>query len=98
MHGDGRANGLPHLCSPPTHRCAAHGYAPRPGMTATVVLYATSCAATVKAKSDIHRIKNLLDAKRVHYEEVRARHDRRNSSFPPPRGLAGCCRAFRCSR
>lgn len=42
-------------------------------MTASVVLYATSCAATVKAKSDINRIKNLLDAKRVQYEEVRPR-------------------------
>ena len=40
-------------------------------MAAPIVLYATSCGATVKVKSDINRIKNLLDAKRVQYEEVR---------------------------
>lgn len=37
---------------------------------AHIVLYSTSCAPTAKGKADINRIKNLLDAKRVRYEEV----------------------------
>lgn len=37
---------------------------------AAVVLYASSCAGTRKAKGDISRIKCLLDAKRVQYEEA----------------------------
>jgi len=36
----------------------------------TVVLYSSTSAGTLKAKSDIQRIKLLLDAKRVQYEEV----------------------------
>lgn len=35
-----------------------------------IVLYASSCAGTLKVRSDIIRIKNLLDAKRVAYDEV----------------------------
>lgn len=36
-----------------------------------VVLYSTSSAGTLKVRSDIGRIKILLEAKRVQYEEVR---------------------------
>ncbi len=39
-------------------------------VSAQIVLYSTSCAPTAKGKSDINRIKNLLDAKRVQYDEV----------------------------
>ena len=35
-----------------------------------VVLYSTTSAATLKLKTDIYRIKLLLDLKRVQYEEV----------------------------
>ena len=38
---------------------------------AQVRLYSTTCAGTLKVRSDILRIKNLLDAKRVQYDEVR---------------------------
>lgn len=41
-----------------------------PPLMAAVVLYASSCAGTRKAKGDISRIKCLLDAKRVQYEEA----------------------------
>jgi hypothetical protein len=44
--------------------------------SAQIVLYATSSAGTLKVRSDIGRIKILLDAKRVQYEEVRREHDR----------------------
>lgn len=37
-----------------------------------VVLYCTSVATTLKTKTDITKIKHILDAKRVQYEEVRA--------------------------
>ncbi|KAL4422326.1 hypothetical protein ABPG75_008523 [Micractinium tetrahymenae] len=37
---------------------------------AHVVLFSTSCAPTAKGKSDINRIKCLLDAKRVQYDEI----------------------------
>ncbi len=36
----------------------------------TVTYYATSCAATAKLKGDITKLKWLLDAKRVKYEEA----------------------------
>lgn len=39
----------------------------------TVVLYTTSCPATVKTRSDISTLKHILDAKKVRYEEVRKR-------------------------
>lgn len=57
--------------------------APMPA--AEVVLYSTSCAPTHKGKSDITRIKCLLDAKRVHYEEVRWVGLERG--MPGPQGL-----------
>lgn len=37
---------------------------------AKVVMYTTSTAATLKLKSDIRRMKELLEAKKVIYEEV----------------------------
>lgn len=40
---------------------------------AKVVMYMTSTAATLKLKSDIRRMKELLEAKKVIYEEVRRR-------------------------
>ena len=38
---------------------------------AKVVLYSTSCASTLKMKTDISRVKQLLHIKKVEYEEVR---------------------------
>lgn len=38
---------------------------------AKVVLYSTSCASTLKMKTDISRVKQLLHIKKVDYEEVR---------------------------
>ena len=37
---------------------------------AKVVLYSTSCASTLKMKTDINRVKQLLHIKKVEYEEV----------------------------
>ena len=37
---------------------------------AKVVLYSTSCASTLKMKTDISRVKQLLQIKKVDYEEV----------------------------
>ena len=37
---------------------------------AKVTLYSTSCAATLKMKTDISRVKQLLLIKKVEYEEV----------------------------
>lgn len=37
-----------------------------------VTLYATSCPATLKLKTDIHRIKQLLAVKQIDHEEVTA--------------------------
>jgi hypothetical protein len=38
-----------------------------------VVFYMTTCPSTSKMKSDIYRVKALLDAKKVVYKEVRGR-------------------------
>ena len=38
-----------------------------------VVLYTTSTATTLKLKADIKRIRELLEAKKVHYEEVKGK-------------------------
>ena len=38
---------------------------------ATITFYVTSCAATLKARTDITKIRHLLDAKKISYEEVR---------------------------
>lgn len=38
-----------------------------------VVFYMTTCPSTSKMKSDIYRVKALLDAKKVVYKEVRMR-------------------------
>lgn len=40
------------------------------GKVSKVVLYTTSTATTLKLKADIKRIRELLQAKKVHYEEV----------------------------
>lgn len=37
---------------------------------AKVVLYSTSCASTLKMKTDISRVKQLLHIKKVEYEEI----------------------------
>jgi hypothetical protein len=37
-----------------------------------VVFYMTTCPSTSKMKSDIYRVKALLDAKKVVYKEVRS--------------------------
>lgn len=37
---------------------------------AKVVLYSTTCASTLKMKTDISRVKQLLQIKKVDYEEV----------------------------
>lgn len=37
-----------------------------------IVLYATGCPATLKTKTDITKVRHILDAKRVQYEEVRS--------------------------
>lgn len=37
---------------------------------AKVVLYSTSCASTLKMKTDISRVKQLLQIKKVDYEEI----------------------------
>ena len=39
-------------------------------MAVDIVLYSTTCAGTVKVRSDITRIKQLLEVKRVQYEEA----------------------------
>lgn len=36
----------------------------------TITLYTTTCAGTVKVKTDISRIKHILDLKKFDYEEV----------------------------
>ena len=41
------------------------------GKVSKVVLYTTSTATTLKLKADIKRIRELLEAKKVHYEEVK---------------------------
>ena len=41
------------------------------GKVSKVVLYTTSTATTLKLKHDIKRIKELLVAKKVHFEEVK---------------------------
>lgn len=45
---------------------------PRPGAwrMVEVTFYVTSCAATLKGKTDITKIRHLLDAKKIEYEEV----------------------------
>ena len=47
---------------------------------AGVVLYTTSTATTLKLKHDVKRIKELLEAKKVDYEEVRAQ----SAALPSP--------------
>ena len=55
------------------------------GKVSKVVLYTTSTATTLKLKHDIKRIKELLDAKKVHYEEVG------NEWHSPPQQLESTC-------
>jgi hypothetical protein len=40
---------------------------------ANVILYSTTFAATLKIKSDITKIKHILDSKKIPYEDVRVR-------------------------
>lgn len=37
---------------------------------ATVILYSTTCASTLKMKTDIMHLKHILDTKKIVYEEV----------------------------
>ena len=44
---------------------------PKPG--AKIELFYTSCATTLQQKSDTFRLRALLDAKKISYEEVSLR-------------------------
>jgi hypothetical protein len=50
----------------------------------SVVLFSTSVAVQAKTQADIARIKRILDAKRVSYEEVCFGEQRANVCAPQP--------------
>lgn len=59
-----------------------------------IIFFTTSCPSTLKVRGDIERITQILNAKRIPYEEVR--HTESNISLTSPR-LTCRCRVLRMS-